>query len=159
MIILGLDPGLRNTGYGLIEKSGNSLKFITSGVIHSTDSLTLDKRLLELFNGVTEVIKKYNPNHIAIEETFVNVNPKSTLKLGQARGAVILASAYNGVDVFEYSPNLIKKTVVGVGHADKTQVQMMVKVLLPQSGKQTKDSADALAIAICHAHTYNRKLL
>ena len=154
MIILGLDPGLRNTGYGVIVKEGNRLRYVASGVVHSDDSLPLSERLLELFNGVAAVVDRFAPDHAAVEETFVNVNPKSTLKLGQARGAVILGAASKGVPVYEYSPNLVKKTIVGVGHAEKNQVAVMVKMLLPQSGKQTKDSADALAIAVCHAHNY-----
>ncbi len=159
MIIIGLDPGLRFTGWGVIENVGNTLSYIASGVVAVKEKQDLATRLGDIHKGVTEVIKKYNPDEAAIEETFVNKNPLTTLRLGQARGAVMLAPALLDIPVFEYSPNLIKKTVVGTGHAEKTQIQTMVKHLLPKSNETNPDANDALAICICHAyHALSRKL-
>lgn len=152
MRILGLDPGLRHTGWGIIEKEGNRLIYVADGVVNSNDSLTLAERLNELYDGIKEVVKSFNPDEAAIEETFVNKNPNSTLKLGQARGAVILAPARFKIPVFEYAPNKIKKSVVGSGHAEKVQIGAMIKILLPKCDPESTDSADALAVAICHAH-------
>lgn len=152
MRLIGLDPGLRTTGWGVIEVEGNRLSFIGEGIIETNAKLSLAQRLGELFNGVSGVIRKYNPVEAAVEETFVNANPASTLKLGQARGVVLLAPAMAGLVVAEYSPNMVKKSVVGSGHAAKEQVQMMVKTLLPKATFTNADAADALAIAICHAH-------
>jgi len=148
---LGLDPGLRATGWGVIEAEGNLLRWIADGVVRSDESLPLSGRLAQLFLGVTEVIGRHKPDAAAIEETFVNRNPASTLKLGQARGAVIAAVGSAGVSVAEYAPNRVKKTVVGVGHAGKEQVETMVRRLLPGCLARTADAADALAVAICHA--------
>ena len=150
--LIGLDPGLRRTGWGVIEVDGSSLVHVASGAVTSTASLPLAERLSELFEALTGVLDRHSPAEAAVEETFVNKNPSSTLKLGQARGAVMLAPAQAGIPVAEYSANLIKKSLVGNGHADKNQVQTMVGVLLPSAKPETADVADALAIAICHAH-------
>ena len=151
MLLLGLDPGLRNTGWGIIDSEGNRLRHIADGAVHSDGTLDLAQRLDQLFIGVSEVIARYHPQSAAVEETFVNKNAVSTLKLGHARGVVLLAPAHVGLPVFEYGANQVKKSVVGVGHADKSQVAMMVKRLLPGSSASA-DAADALAVAICHAH-------
>ena len=139
---LGIDPGLRYTGWGVIETRSNQLTPVADG----------RDRLLQIFNGLEKVIKTYKPAEVAVEETFVNVNAASTLKLGQARGVAMLVPAKFGIQVAEYSPNKIKKSVVGTGHAAKEQVQMMVRMLLPGCLSDTMDAADALAVAICHAH-------
>lgn len=154
MIILGVDPGLQKTGWGVVAKEGNRLSFIGAGTITSSPKAPLSSRLLALHEGILEIITHYKPTTAAIEETFVNTNPASTLKLGQARGALLMTLAINGMDVHEYAATLVKKTIVGVGRAEKQQVQMMVEMLLPSAkGKiQGADAADALAIAICHAH-------
>lgn len=151
MRILGLDPGLRRTGWGVIEAEGNRLRHVAHGVAESDAALSLAERLAQLYDGVAAVIAEHLPVEAAVEETFVNKNPESTLKLGQARGAALTAASRAGLPVAEYATNHVKKSVVGVGHADKTQVAMMVKRLLP--GVDAKaDAADALAVAICHAH-------
>ncbi len=150
--LIGIDPGLRNTGWGVIDVNGNRLSQVADGVVSSTSSLPLANRLVQLQDGLTEVIERFGPIEAAVEETFVNKNAVSTLKLGQARAIALLVPANAGLSVFEYSPNLIKKTVVGAGHAAKQQVQMMVKTLLPASALESADAADALAVAICHAH-------
>ena len=150
--LIGIDPGLRNTGWGVIDVNGNRLSHVADGVVSSTSSLPLAKRLVQLQDGLTEVIERFGPSEAAVEETFVSKNAVSTLKLGQARAIALLVPANAGLGVFEYSPNLIKKTVVGTGHAAKQQVQMMVKTLLPASALESADAADALAVAICHAH-------
>jgi len=157
MRILGIDPGLNHTGWGVIEIVGNKLTHVADGVINSDAKETLAQRLDVIYQGLIEVVKIYQPENAAVEETFVNKNPVSTLKLGQARGVALLAPAHAGLSVFEYPANLIKKSVVGSGHADKNQIQMMVKMLLNASAKSA-DSADALAVAICHAHHYQTKL-
>ncbi|HTR87114.1 MAG TPA: crossover junction endodeoxyribonuclease RuvC [Reyranella sp.] len=151
MRLIGLDPGLRLTGWGVIDVEGNRLRHVAHGVIKVAGDRSLAERLTELFDGVATVLADHNPVEAAIEETFVNVNPGSTLKLGQARGVVMLAPARAGLPVFEYAANLVKKSVVGAGHADKRQVAMMVGRLLP-GVEATADAADALAVAICHAH-------
>lgn len=152
MRLLGLDPGLRNTGWGVIEATGNRLRHVADGVIVSDARLPLAERLLQLHDGVMAVLAQHSPDEAAVEETFVNRNPVSTLKLGQARGVVMLAPARSGIPVAEYTPNLIKKTVVGAGHAEKPQVALMVRMLLPGCLVTSPDAADALAVAICHAH-------
>ncbi|MEE2999722.1 MAG: crossover junction endodeoxyribonuclease RuvC [Pseudomonadota bacterium] len=152
MGILGIDPGLRNTGWGVIESDGNRLVYIGDGVVESDPGLSLAERLVQLHDGLVEVIEKFQPSEAAVEETFVNVNPASTLKLGQARGIALFVPSKLGLLVSEYSPNLIKKSLVGSGHAAKEQVQMMIRTLLPGCNFKSADSADALAIAICHAH-------
>ena len=150
--ILGLDPGLRHTGWGIIEARGNRLSFIADGVVEPNPKLALSERLRALFAGVQELVTRYAPQECAIEETFVNQNPVSTLKLGHARAAVMLAPATAGILVAEYKPNLVKKSVVGAGHAEKAQVVAMMRMLLPGSRIGSEDAADALAVAVCHAH-------
>jgi crossover junction endodeoxyribonuclease RuvC len=152
MRLLGLDPGLQHTGWGVIEVDGSRLSFIAAGVVNSSPKRPLAERLVEIHDGLREVIDTYQPAEAAVEETFVNKNPTSTLKLGLARGVVLLTPALFHLKVAEYPANLVKKSVVGAGHAAKEQVQMMVRVLLPASSAGTPDAADALAVAICHAH-------
>ncbi len=152
MRLLGLDPGLRNTGWGVVDVDGNRLIHVADGVVSSASKKPLAERLAELFEGLDAVVDSYRPDEAAVELTFVNRNPTSTLKLGQARGIALLVSARRGIPVAEYSPNLIKKSVVGAGHAAKEQIQLMVRMLLPDSELATADAADALAVAICHAH-------
>ena len=149
---LGIDPGLRNTGWGVIEACDNIISHIADGRIVSKDKAPMADRLLQIFDGLEWVINTYKPEEAAVEETFVNVNAASTLKLGQARGVAMLVPARFCLHVAEYSPNKIKKSVVGTGHAAKEQVQMMVKMLLPGCLLDSVDAADALAVAICHAH-------
>ena len=149
--ILGLDPGLRRTGWGLIEADGVRLTYVASGLITSDSEDDLAYRLRELYEGISGVIAAWAPAEAAVEETFVNDNARATLKLGQARGMALLAPAMRGLRVAEYPPNLVKKTVVGAGHADKRQVQVMVGFLLPKARFDSADEADALAVAICHA--------
>lgn len=151
MKILGLDPGLRITGYGVIEQAGQRLEYQASGVVR-TETGELPLRLAILFNGVREMIEQFKPEVAVVEKVFVNVNPQSTLLLGQARGAIIAALTYMGLPVFEYTALQVKQAVVGHGHADKVQVQHMVKRLLKLPSEPTADAADALACAICHAH-------
>jgi len=150
--ILGLDPGLRHTGWAVIDSCDSRLSFVAAGVADSTDALSLAQRLAELHRQIRTVIADFQPAEAAIEQTFVNKNPESTLKLGQARGAVLLAPAMADIPVSEYTPNQIKKAVVGAGHAEKRQVDMMVHTLLPAAGKLRPDAADALAAAICHSY-------
>ena len=152
MRILGLDPGLRYTGWGLIHFQGNRLQFLDSGRVTIPASDDLAKRLALLFQELEQIVKNTKADHVAVEETFSNVNARSTLKLGMARGIVMAVPALAGIPVFEYAANTVKKTVVGAGHADKNQVQHMVKMLLPLVKYDSADAADALAIAICHAH-------
>jgi crossover junction endodeoxyribonuclease RuvC len=151
MRLIGLDPGLQRTGWGVIDIEGNRLRHVAHGVVGVAASGTLAERLRTLFDGIAAIVADRLPLEAAVEETFVSVNPRSTLKLGQARGVVLLAPARAGVPVFEYSANLVKKSVTGVGHADKRQVAMMVGRLLP-GVEASADAADALAVAICHAH-------
>jgi crossover junction endodeoxyribonuclease RuvC len=152
MRIVGLDPGLRHTGWGVIDVSGNRLSHVADGIIHAAVDGPLSLRLVSLFRQLTAMLESFRPDEAAVEESFVNKNPASTLKLGVARGVVLLAPAERGLPVAEYSANLIKKSVVGAGHADKAQVQMMVRQLLPGAATGAADAADALAVAICHAH-------
>jgi crossover junction endodeoxyribonuclease RuvC len=151
MRLIGLDPGLRLTGWGVIEVDGNRLRHVAHGVVRVPTAGTLAERLRALFDGVAAIVEEQRPIEAAVEETFVNANPLSTLKLGQARGVVMLAPARAGLPVFEYATNLVKKSVTGAGHAEKHQVAMMVGRLLPGIDA-TADAADALAVAICHAH-------
>ena len=149
--ILGLDPGLRHTGWGIVEKDGPKFRFISAGVINPNETLSLAERLAELHAGLKKVITDFSPDEVAVEETFVNKNPNSTLKLGQARGVVILTPALFGLRVSEYTPNQIKKMIVGAGHADKKQIDMMVRTLLKTVPEHIPpDASDALAIALCH---------
>jgi crossover junction endodeoxyribonuclease RuvC len=159
MRVLGLDPGLRHTGWGVIDVSGNRLSHVADGVVHAAIDQPLAMRLVALFRQITSVVEHFRPDEAAVEETFVNRNPASTLKLGVARGVVLLAPAQWGLPVAEYSANLVKKAVVGVGHAEKNQVQLMVQRLLPGCNSGAPDAADALAVAICHAtHAATRRL-
>ncbi len=149
--ILGVDPGLRNTGWGLIESAGSRLRYLGCGSIRTNAQTSLAERLAAIHRGLVDLIDRNSPHEAAVEETFVNRDPQSALKLGQARGAAIAALAMKDLPVSEYAANLIKKTVVGAGHAEKNQVAMMVRMLLPASVATTPDAADALAVAICHA--------
>ncbi|SNY90975.1 Holliday junction endonuclease RuvC [Cohaesibacter sp. ES.047] len=155
--IVGFDPGLRRTGWGAIDVISNRLIFVASGLVTSDAKTDLASRLLQLHTGVMDVLERYEPNEVAVEQTFVNKDAAATLKLGQARAISLLAPAQRGLEVAEYAPNAVKKTVVGVGHADKNQVQTMVKMLLPKAQFDSEDAADALAIAICHAHQRGQK--
>ena len=150
--ILGLDPGSNATGWGVIEACGARLSFVAAGVIRPRRDAERANRLAAIFAGLREVLSAYAPHEAAVEETFVNASPRDALVLGQARGVAMLAPAEAGLSVAEYAANSVKKSVVGKGHADKKQVQAMVRVLLPSSGVQASDAADALAVAICHAH-------
>ena len=150
--ILGIDPGLRKTGWGVVDTIGNSLRFVASGTVRSDEKAALAVRLCQLHDGLAEVLERHAPDEAAVEATFVNKDATATLKLGQARGIAMLVPARAGLVVAEYAPNAVKKTVIGVGHGDKKQIHMMVKVLLPKATFETDDAADALAIAICHAH-------
>ena len=150
--LLGLDPGLRHTGWGVIDVDGSRLRYVADGALHPAADRALAERLVELHDGIAKVIAEYRPAAAAVEEAFVNQNAASTLKLGLARGVALLVPALAGLAVAEYPANLIKKSVVGAGHADKAQVQMMVRRLLPGCLLQSPDAADALAVAICHAH-------
>ena len=149
--IIGIDPGLRNTGWGIIGVQGTRLSYLADGTIKSDATAPLAERLLQLHEQLRDVVASFAPDEAAVEETFVNKDARATLKLGQARGIAMLVPAQAGLSVAEYAPNLIKKTVVGAGHADKHQIQAMVKILLPRAMPNSADSADALAIAICHA--------
>jgi crossover junction endodeoxyribonuclease RuvC len=150
--IIGIDPGLRRTGWGVVDSDGVRLSYIASGHVASDASDDLCYRLRAIFEGLSSVIASFKPNEAAVEETFVNDNPRAALKLGQARGIALLAPATKGLAVAEYSPNVIKKTVVGAGHAEKRQIQAMIGFLLPKARFESADEADALAIAICHAN-------
>jgi crossover junction endodeoxyribonuclease RuvC len=150
--IIGIDPGLRRTGWGVVEVLGNSLRFVASGTVRSDDKADLASRLCQLHNGLSQVVHGQMPHEAAVEQTFVNKDASATLKLGQARGIAMLVPALAGLPVAEYAPNAVKKAVIGVGHGDKKQIHMMVKVLMPKAVFDTHDAADALAIAICHAH-------
>ena len=150
--ILGLDPGLNRTGWGIIECDGNRLRHVGHGAIASDAGDPLSTRLAQIHEALTRVIAEWCPEEAAVEEVFVNRNPSSTLKLGMARGIALLVPAKAGVPVAEYAPNLVKKTIVGAGHAEKAQIRMMIGVLLPRADPQSEDAADALAIAVTHAH-------
>ncbi len=152
MRIIGLDPGLRKTGWGVIEAKDNRLVYIASGTIKVITDALLADRLCDLDTHLTKILKEQSPEQAAVEQVFVNKNPESTLKLGMARGVVMVAPAKLGIYVAEYSANQVKKSVVGTGHAAKKQVGMMVKHLLPKTPDLGEDEADALAVAITHAH-------
>ncbi|SIQ65368.1 MULTISPECIES: crossover junction endodeoxyribonuclease RuvC [unclassified Bosea (in: a-proteobacteria)] len=149
--ILGIDPGLRKTGWGVVVSEGSRLSFVACGCIESDGAAPLGERLRQLHEGLQRVLATQKPHEAAVEETFINRDPQSALKLGQARGIALVVPALAGLDVAEYAANLVKKTVVGVGHADKKQVQAMIRVLLPKAETSSADAADALAVAICHA--------
>jgi crossover junction endodeoxyribonuclease RuvC len=154
--LIGIDPGLRRTGWGVIVVEGSRLSFVACGVIKSNDKLPLAERLKELHEGLTRVIAEHAPREAAVEETFVSKDARATLKLGHARGIALLAPALLGLPVAEYAANLIKKTVVGTGHAEKHQVEAMIRLLLPKADPRAADAADALAVAITHAHHRGR---
>jgi crossover junction endodeoxyribonuclease RuvC len=150
--IVGIDPGLRRTGWGVIETIGTRLSYIASGTVTSDAADELCQRLSSLFSGLESVIAHWQPQEAAVEETFVNRDAHATLKLGQARGIALLVPARAGLPVAEYAPNMVKKTVTGAGHAEKAQIRAMISFLLPKANPDTDDAADALAIAITHAH-------
>ena len=150
--ILGIDPGLRRTGWGMVAIEGNRLSFLACGSVASDDKAALSLRLVSIHDGLQQVVAAHAPDEAAVEATFVNRDAAATLKLGQARGIAMLVPALAGLPVAEYAPNLVKKTIVGAGHCEKVQIRMMVKVLLPKSDPQSDDAADALAIAVTHAH-------
>jgi crossover junction endodeoxyribonuclease RuvC len=150
--ILGVDPGLRSTGWGVVAIQGNAIDFVAAGTVKSQASESLAERLCMLHDGLAEVVRVWQPDEAAVEQTFVNRDAVATLKLGQARGIALLVPARAGLAVAEYAPNAVKKAIVGAGHADKGQIRLMVRVLLPRARFDSDDAADALAIAICHAH-------
>src|SRR5579863_7759312 len=149
--IIGIDPGLRNTGWGIVDLTGSHLAYVASGAVRSSGKSALDERLRELHQGLSQIIAEFAPDEAAVEETFVNRDPQSALKLGQARGIALVVPALAGLPVAEYAANVIKKTVVGAGHAEKSQVAIMVRMLLPKADPASADAADALAVAITHA--------
>ena len=151
--IIGIDPGLRRTGWGVIDTDGARLVFVACGAIVSDDGESLGWRLRQIFDGLQEVLARLSPEEAAIEHTFVNRDASATLKLGQARGIALLVPALLGLSIAEYAPNAVKKTVIGAGHGDKGQIRAMVKCLLPRATFDSTDAADALAIAITHAHS------
>jgi len=150
--IIGIDPGLRRTGWGIVDCAGMRLVHVADGVATSDDGLGLGERLVQLRDQLVAVIAAWQPQEAAVEETFVNRDARATLKLGQARGIAMMVPAAAGLAVAEYAPNMVKKSVVGSGHAEKEQIRHMVGVLLPRAKPASADAADALAIAICHAH-------
>lgn len=150
--ILGIDPGLRRTGWGVIEAVGNRLVYVACGAAATDDKASLAMRLVSLHDALGLVIEEFRPDEAAVEATFVNKDASATLKLGQARGIALMVPARAGMPVAEYAPNLVKKTIVGVGHCEKSQIRMMLSVLLPRAELSSHDAADALAIAITHAH-------
>jgi crossover junction endodeoxyribonuclease RuvC len=152
MLLLGLDPGLQRTGWGVISSRDNAIGFQASGVVTSDPGDPLAERLDSLYRGLQAVVQQYQPDAAAVEETVINKNAGSSLKLGQARGVALLAAAHAGVPVTEYASKTVKRAVVGTGAAQKAQVAMMVRTLLPAAGTVKGDAADALAVAICHAH-------
>lgn len=151
--IIGIDPGLRRTGWGVIDTDGVRLGFVACGSVVSNETESLGSRLRQLFDGLSEVLAALSPMEAAVEQTFVNRDASATLKLGQARGIALLAPALLGLPIAEYAPNAVKKTVVGAGHGDKGQIRAMVKCLLPRATPDSADAADALAVAITHAHS------
>jgi crossover junction endodeoxyribonuclease RuvC len=151
--IVGIDPGLRRTGWGVIDSDGVRLAFVACGSVVSDDGENLGSRLRQIFDGLSQVLERLEPMEAAIEQTFVNRDAAATLKLGQARGIALLVPALLGLTIAEYAPNAVKKTVIGAGHGDKGQIRAMVKCLLPRAAFDSADAADALAIAITHAHS------
>ena len=150
--ILGIDPGSRATGYGVITKKANQLYYVTCGVIRLGAKYTFNDRLKMIFDGLCEVIEIHKPIVAGVEDVFVAANPRTALKLGHARGVAVLAALHNGMRVYDYTPRMVKQAVVGYGNADKQQVQQMVRVLLQLSASPSSDAADALAVAMCHAN-------
>lgn len=152
MRIIGLDPSLSSTGWGIIEVNGNRLQYVADGFIPTDAKMPIEERLELIFKTLCEVVETYKPQEAAIEKTFLNSNPESSLKLSMARGVVILSAGHYGIPLFEFEPNKVKKALVGVGHADKKQIETMVKILLPGCQPKNNDSADALAMAITRSH-------
>jgi crossover junction endodeoxyribonuclease RuvC len=150
--ILGIDPGLRRTGWGVVAADGNRLAFVACGSVQTDDKAALALRLVAIHEGLRRVVAEFRPHEAAVEATFVNRDATATLKLGQARGIALLVPAQAGLSVAEYAPNLVKKTIVGAGHGQKAQIRMMIGVLLPKADPPSEDAADALAIAVTHAH-------
>jgi len=150
--ILGIDPGLRRTGWGVVEVDGNRLSFVACGSLATDEKAALAVRLVTIHDGLVRVVEDFRPDEAAAEATFVNRDASATLKLGQARGVALLVPAKAGVPVAEYAPNLVKKTIVGAGHGEKAQIRMMIGVLLPRAAPESEDAADALAVAVTHAH-------
>ncbi len=159
MLVLGVDPGSRHTGYGVIEVNGNKLKHVAHGVISPPPKAEFSSRLFVLFEGLSEVIQRYRPDEAAMEDVFMAKNAASALKLGQARGALIVSCVQAGLNVSPYSPTAVKQALVGFGRAEKAQIQHMVSLLIKPPGKLQEDAADALAVAICHAHHAPAKAL
>ena len=157
--ILGIDPGLRRTGWGMIAIEGNRLMFLACGSLPTQDHAALAIRLLAIHDGLRRVVDEHAPDEAAVEATFVNKDASATLKLGQARGIAMLVPAIAGLPVSEYAPNLVKKTIIGAGHGEKAQIRMMIGVLLPKADPRTHDAADALAVAVTHAHHRQSVLL
>ena len=151
--ILGIDPGSRATGYGIITQKANRLYYVTCGVIRLGNKYAFNDRLKMIFDGLCEVINTHKPTVAAVEDVFVAANPRTALKLGHARGVAVLAALHNGLKVHDYTPRMVKQAVVGYGNADKQQVQQMVRSILALDGTPQEDAADALACAICHSHT------
>ena len=150
--IIGIDPGLRNTGWGVVDVIGSRLSYVAAGTIRPRDTQPLAERLCFIHDALFDIMGSFSPHEAAVEATFVNRDAAATLKLGQARGVAMLVPARAGLAVAEYAPNVVKKSIVGAGHAEKAQIRMMVSVLLPRAEFDSDDSADALAVAICHAH-------
>jgi crossover junction endodeoxyribonuclease RuvC len=150
--ILGIDPGLRRTGWGVLDVLGNRLAFVACGSVESNERASMAERLVAIHDGLRRVIEEFRPEEAAVEATFVNKDAAATLKLGQARGVALLVPGLSGIGVAEYAPNVVKKSIVGAGHGDKAQVRMMVGVLLPRADPKSEDAADALAVAVTHAH-------
>jgi crossover junction endodeoxyribonuclease RuvC len=150
--ILGIDPGLRRTGWGMIEVFGNRLIYSACGSVTTSERAALAERLVTIHDGLARVVEEFSPDEAAVESTFVNKDASATLKLGQARGVALLIPARAGIAVAEYAPNLVKKTIVGAGHCEKEQIRLMLRVLLPKADPPSHDAADALAIAVTHAH-------
>jgi crossover junction endodeoxyribonuclease RuvC len=157
--IIGIDPGLRRTGWGVVEVAGNRLGFLACGSVTTRHDDALAARLLAIYDGLMRILEEFRPDEAAVEATFVNKDAKDTLKLGQARGIAMVVPAKAGLSVAEYAPNLVKKNIVDAGHGDKTQVRMMIGVLLPKADPSSDDAADALAIAVTHAHHRQSVLL
>jgi crossover junction endodeoxyribonuclease RuvC len=151
--IIGIDPGLRSTGWGVIDSDGARLRFVACGSVVSNEAESLGVRLRQIFDGLSQVLAELAPVEAAVEQTFVNRDASATLKLGQARGIALLVPAMSGLLIAEYAPNAVKKTVIGAGHGDKGQIRAMVRCLLPRATFDSTDAADALAIAITHAHS------
>jgi crossover junction endodeoxyribonuclease RuvC len=150
--ILGIDPGLRRTGWGVLDVAGNRLSFVACGSVETDERAPLSQRLVAIHAGLKRVIEELAPGEAAVEATFVNKDATATLKLGQARGVALLVPGQAGLAVAEYAPNVVKKSIVGAGHGDKAQVRMMIGVLLPRADPKSEDAADALAVAVTHAH-------